>query len=175
MSIQIIWSYVYIHYTQHIPRLLNDICVINPCLPQIDSIHPIMSGLFLSLDFLIKRWIEIFTAGHLHIRFTYLTKGVSGFATDSPRDVWHDGRTFASFMVAHFVHLFSTDFVIFKLISNIAIWKISESQTTSLVISQHRFRQWLGDIRQQTITWIHVPDPCRHVGSLGHDALCLCM
>ena len=174
---------MFIHYTQHIPRLLNDICVINPCLPPIDSIHPFIFRIFLPLDLLMKRLIEIYTAGHLHTRFTYLTKCVSGLATNPPRDVWHGGWTLASSMVAHFVLMFSTDFVIFKLISKIAIWKMSfgiqvnsECQTISLIKSQHRFRQWLGDIRQQAVTWIHVvPDPRRHVGSQGHDELRLYM
>ena len=43
---------------------------------------------------------------------------------------------------------------------------------TSLIISQHWFRQWLGAIRQQAITWANVDlDPCRHMTSLGHNEL----
>ena len=44
---------------------------------------------------------------------------------------------------------------------------------TSLMISQHRLRQWLGAVRQQAIiTWANVdPDLCRHMASLGHNVL----
>ena len=42
---------------------------------------------------------------------------------------------------------------------------------TSL-ISQHWFREWLGAVRQQAITWANVePDLCRHMASLGHNEL----
>ena len=35
----------------------------------------------------------------------------------------------------------------------------------SLMISQHRFRSWLGAIRQQAITWVNVdPDLWHHIG-----------
>ena len=38
----------------------------------------------------------------------------------------------------------------------------------TLVLSQHWFRQWLGAVRQQAITWAKVdPDLCRHMASLG--------
>ena len=40
------------------------------------------------------------------------------------------------------------------------------------MISQHWFRQWLGAVRQQAITWANVdPDLCRHMMSLGHNEL----
>ena len=36
------------------------------------------------------------------------------------------------------------------------------------MISQHWFRQWLGAVRQQAITWANVdPDLCRQMASLG--------
>ena len=42
------------------------------------------------------------------------------------------------------------------------------------MISQHRFRYWLGAVRQQAITWANVyPDLCRHLASLGHNAFWL--
>ena len=38
--------------------------------------------------------------------------------------------------------------------------------------SQHWFREWLGAVRQQAITWVNVdPDLCRHMVSLGHNEL----
>ena len=46
---------------------------------------------------------------------------------------------------------------------------------TSLMISQHWFRWWLGVVRQQAITWANVdPDLCHHMVSLGHNELRLC-
>ena len=40
------------------------------------------------------------------------------------------------------------------------------------MISQHWFRQWLGAVRQQAITWANVdPDLCRQMASLGHNEL----
>ena len=40
------------------------------------------------------------------------------------------------------------------------------------MISQHWFRQWLGAIGQQAITWANVdPDLCRHMVSLGQNEL----
>ena len=43
---------------------------------------------------------------------------------------------------------------------------------TSLMISQHWFRWWLGAVRQQAITWANVDlVPCRHMASPGHNEL----
>ena len=43
---------------------------------------------------------------------------------------------------------------------------------TSPMISQHWFRQWLGAVRQQAITWANVDlVPCRHMASSGHNEL----
>ena len=43
---------------------------------------------------------------------------------------------------------------------------------TSVMISQHWFRWWLGAVRQQAITGTNVDlDPCRHMASLGHSEL----
>ena len=40
------------------------------------------------------------------------------------------------------------------------------------MISQHCFRQWLGAVRHQAITWANVdPDLCRCLVSLGHNEL----
>ena len=41
------------------------------------------------------------------------------------------------------------------------------------MVSQHWFRIWLGAVRQQAITWTNVPDPRRHMTSLGHNELML--
>ena len=44
-----------------------------------------------------------------------------------------------------------------------------DNHWTSLMISQHWFRLWLGAVRQQAITWANVdPDQCHHMASLGH-------
>ena len=41
--------------------------------------------------------------------------------------------------------------------------------------SQYWFRQWIGAVRQQAITWANVdPDPCRHMASLGRNELTHC-
>ena len=56
--------------------------------------------------------------------------------------------------------------VIFKL----TLVKLSsdECHWTLLMIIQHWFRQWLGAVRQQAITWANVdPDLCRQMASLG--------
>ena len=43
---------------------------------------------------------------------------------------------------------------------------------TSLMTSQHWFRQWLGAVRQQAFTWTDVDlHPCRHMASLSHNEL----
>ena len=47
-----------------------------------------------------------------------------------------------------------------------------ECHWTSLMISQHWFRECLDAVRQQAITWANVdPDHCRHMVSLGHNEL----
>ena len=47
-----------------------------------------------------------------------------------------------------------------------------ECHNTSLIISQHWFRLWLGAVRQQAITWANVDlDLCRHMTSQGHNEL----
>ena len=44
---------------------------------------------------------------------------------------------------------------------------LDECHSTLLMISQHWFREWLGAISQQAITWANVdPDLCRHMASL---------
>ena len=44
-----------------------------------------------------------------------------------------------------------------------------DNHWTSLMVSQHWFRWWIGAVRQQAITWANVdPDFCRHMASLGH-------
>ena len=49
---------------------------------------------------------------------------------------------------------------------------LGDCQWTSLMISQHWFRQWLGALRQQAITWTNVdPDLCHHMLSPGHNEL----
>ena len=41
--------------------------------------------------------------------------------------------------------------------------------------SQYWFRQWIGAVRHQAITWANVdPDPCRHMASLGRNELTHC-
>ena len=61
----------------------------------------------------------------------------------------------------------------FKLILAINTLSIfCEIPITSLVISQQWFRQWLGAVKQQAITWANVyPDLWRHMASLGHNGL----
>ena len=63
----------------------------------------------------------------------------------------------------------------FKLILAINTFSVkflSGEYNTSLVISQQWFRQWLGAVKQQAITWANVyPDLWRHMASLGHNAL----
>ena len=50
----------------------------------------------------------------------------------------------------------------------------NECQWTLLMVNQHWFRQWLGAVRQQAITWANVdPDLCCHMASLGHHELTL--
>ena len=45
-----------------------------------------------------------------------------------------------------------------------------ESSKTQLIFSQHRFRYWLGAVRQQAISGAYVdPDLCRLMASLGHS------
>ena len=47
-----------------------------------------------------------------------------------------------------------------------------ECHRALLMISQQWFRQWLGVVRQQAITWASVDqDPCRHMVSLCHNEL----
>ena len=47
-----------------------------------------------------------------------------------------------------------------------------ECHRTPVMINQHRFRYWLGAVRQQAITWTTVdPDLCHHKASLGHNEL----
>ena len=47
-----------------------------------------------------------------------------------------------------------------------------EHHGTLMMINQHRFREWLGAVRHQAITWTNVDlDPCRHVASQGHNEL----
>ena len=47
-----------------------------------------------------------------------------------------------------------------------------EYHNTSLIISQHWLRQWLGAVKQQAITWANVdPDLWRHMALLGDNGL----
>ena len=47
-----------------------------------------------------------------------------------------------------------------------------EHHWTLVMIGQHWFRQWLGAVRQQAITWTNVDlDPCRHMASIGYKEL----
>ena len=58
--------------------------------------------------------------------------------------------------------------------AEVSLLKLScyECHCTLLMISQHRFRWWLGAVRQQAITWANVdPYLCRHMASLGHNEL----
>ena len=56
---------------------------------------------------------------------------------------------------------------------NVSIWwRHHVVGHTTFLTSQHKFRQWLGAFRQQTITWANVdPDLCHHMVSLGHHEL----
>ena len=52
------------------------------------------------------------------------------------------------------------------------IMSSDECHMTLLLISQHWFRQWLGAVRQQAITWTSVDqDLQRHMASLGPNEL----
>ena len=43
---------------------------------------------------------------------------------------------------------------------------------TLLMISQHWFKEWLGAVRQQAITWTNVdPERCPNMVSLSHNDL----
>ena len=54
----------------------------------------------------------------------------------------------------------------------LTIMPSDECHGTYLKISQNWFRQWLGAIRQQVITWANVdPDLRHHMASLGHNEL----
>ena len=68
--------------------------------------------------------------------------------------------------------------VIFKLILEVDIlsisWEIAFVQMLQnpLMMSQHWFREWLGAVRQQAITWANVdPYMCQHMASPGHNEL----
>ena len=69
--------------------------------------------------------------------------------------------------------------MVFKFILAIDGWDMTlmkflpgECLWTSLMISQHWFRQWLGAIRQQAITWANDDlDLCRHMASLDSNEL----
>ena len=62
----------------------------------------------------------------------------------------------------------------YKLISWALIVKLvlGECRRTSVIISQHWFRWWLGAIRWQAITCANIdPEQCHHIVSLGHNEL----
>ena len=45
-------------------------------------------------------------------------------------------------------------------------------RTLLMMMSKHWFRQWLGVVRQQAITWANVdPELCRHMVPLGHNEI----
>ena len=53
-----------------------------------------------------------------------------------------------------------------------SLWNCSHdnAREASPMRTQHWFRQWLGAIRQQAITWANVDtDLCCHIASLGHN------
>ena len=65
-----------------------------------------------------------------------------------------------------------------KSLYRIVVWVLAvkfilaECHKTSLMISQHWFRQWLGAVRQQAITWANVdPGFCPYMATLGHNEL----
>ena len=68
-------------------------------------------------------------------------------------------------------------YLIFRIISVIGGWDIScelalRWMSLDLTGGQHWFRQWLGAVRQQAITWANVdPNICRHIPLIGHNEL----
>ena len=61
-----------------------------------------------------------------------------------------------------------------KIVAEISLMKLpsDECHWTLLMISQHWFRQWLGAVRQQALTWTNVDsDLCRQMPSLGLNEL----
>ena len=78
------------------------------------------------------------------------------------------GRYGCDFKHVNFKHNFSID--ILNIQVNIA-W--NEFQRILLMVSQHWFREWLGAVMQQAITWTSVDqDICyRIMASLGHNEL----
>ena len=67
---------------------------------------------------------------------------------------------------------FSISFHWFVSSHHLRIMTWDEWRGTSLMISQHWFRQWLGAVRQQAITWANVDlVPCRHMASVGPSEL----
>ena len=59
-----------------------------------------------------------------------------------------------------------SSFLFYWLVSSHLLMKMpsDECHGTFLKISQHWFRQWLGAVRQQAITWANVdPDLCHHM------------
>ena len=72
------------------------------------------------------------------------------------------GNNFNSVISEHMLQI--------KFMTTVVLW--GECHRTSLMISQHWFRYWLGAVRQQANTWLNVDtDLCHHMASLGHNEL----
>ena len=68
---------------------------------------------------------------------------------------------------------FSTLFYWLVSLDLLTIMPWNKSHKILLIINQYWFRQWVGVVRQQAITWANVDlDLCRHMPSLGK---CLCI
>ena len=62
------------------------------------------------------------------------------------------------------------------MVAEVCLMKLpsDECHKALLMISQHWFREWLGAVRQQAITWANVdPDLYRKMASLGFNELIL--
>ena len=85
---------------------------------------------------------------------------------------WAPGRCSDNFKDVIFKFILQIDIMIMCIFCEIAVECMPQGfrLMTSIMISQHWFREWLGAVRQQAITWTNVGKyPCRHMSSQCHN------
>ena len=108
-----------------------------------------------------KKSIELVRRQFLYTDTLLVTGCLSKFVVTS-LGFGRCGNNFNSVISEHMLQI--------KFMTTVVLW--GECHRTSLIISQHWFRYWLGAVRQQANTWFNVDtDLCHHMASLGHNEL----
>ena len=122
----------------------------------------------------VRAWMKNYTPFFINYLCNYLLYDTHIDTSVFPLHCYHDcqinslapGRP-----RCHFKLQFSISFYWLVSSHRLRIMPWDGCHGTSSMISQHWFKQWLGAVRQQAITWANVDlVPCRHIAWLRHQA-----